>query len=138
MADPRSPLNLFFSRVPLLFAFPSEHGGIDFHHILKTGFQQHLKERRLPISMSGQKANNTRNKRGGIETADPPLQTPEDPAKARGRSGEVFRAGIYDGFSCAAPPLSPLLHLISQNACKDRTVAAAPAAAISKCVFYSG
>lgn len=89
--------------------------------------------------MSGQKAINRRNKRGGIETADPPLQTPEDPAKTRGRSGEVIRAGIYDGFSRAVPPLSPLQHLISQNACKDGTVTAVPAvAAISKCVFYTG
>lgn len=87
--------------------------------------------------MSGQKTNNRRNKRGGIENADPPVQTPEDPAKPQERRGEVIKVGIYDGFSRVAPPLPPLQHLISQNACKDGTVAAAPAAAISKCLFYT-
>lgn len=122
-----------FSCIPLLFAFPTQRRGISISgnelRNSETGFQQNLKGRQLPTSMSGQKAINTRNKRGEIESADPPLQTPEDPAKTQGRSREVIRAGIYDAFSCVAPPLSPLQPLISQNACKEGTVAAALAAA---------
>lgn len=102
MGDPRSPGNFsFFLSHPLLFAFPSEGGGISISgnelRNSESGLQQKLIGRRRPMSMSGQKAINTRNKRGGIESADPPLQTPEDPAKTPGRSGKVIRAGIYDG-----------------------------------------
>lgn len=102
MGDPRSPGNFsFFSHIRSCLLFPREGGGISISgnelRNSESGLQQNLKGRRRPMSMSGQKAINTRNKRGGIESADPPLQTPEDPAKTPGRSGEVIRAGIYDG-----------------------------------------